>query len=156
MANPVTKHPVVVEKANDRQIANARSMQVAKAGRLMTRLERNAQGKLKTPMTSQQIKAAEVFLDRIWPKLSAITIIEDTNELEGMSRDELAQRAAGLIRSNPQLAQLTDIITAVNLQGLVGEASFVSEKESDAEVINFPDKKDEGVVTTPPKEDEQE
>jgi hypothetical protein len=41
---------------------------------LVTRLQSNAFGKLKNPMTRDQIKCAEILLDRTLPKLSALQV----------------------------------------------------------------------------------
>lgn len=44
---------------------------------LLERLERNAMGELDPPMTSQQIKSAEIALKKAIPDLQAITISGD-------------------------------------------------------------------------------
>lgn len=44
-----------------------------KASVLMDRLQKNAMGELEPPMTSQQIKSAEILLKKTVPDLSAVT-----------------------------------------------------------------------------------
>lgn len=45
-----------------------------RTGLLITRLQNHALGKLKKPMTSQQIKAAEILLARTLPTLQSVNV----------------------------------------------------------------------------------
>jgi hypothetical protein len=130
MGKAVTQHPAYTEKLTNRQLATAREKQARKASTLMTRLRKCAEGKIK--MSSQEIRSAEVWLKKVWPDLSAVQITDSGNEFDGMDRQQLIDRVSGLITAHPELAVMTDMLTAVNLNRLVGDAKF--EEIEDAEV----------------------
>lgn len=54
------------------------------------------------PLKPTQIKAAEVVLDRLVPRLSA-TEITEVNELDSLSREEVLTRIQSLLQSDPTL-----------------------------------------------------
>lgn len=76
-------------------------------GNLMERLQAAAEGKEGRELNAMQIKASEVLLDRLVPRLSA-TEITEVNELDTLSRDDILARIQLLLRSDPSL--LTELV----------------------------------------------
>lgn len=79
------------------------------ASSIMNRLKNHGDGKLEKPLDQTQIKAYEVILDRIAPKLSAV---EQTtvNEWDNMSEDQLWGQIQALILSKPEyIARLREL-----------------------------------------------
>lgn len=54
------------------------------------------------PKSANQIKCAEIVLDRFVPRLSA-TEITEVNELDSLSREEVLTRIQSLLQSDPTL-----------------------------------------------------
>lgn len=69
---------------------------------ILNRLKNHGDGKLEKPLDSTQIKAYEVILDRIAPKLASV---EQTtkNEWDGMSEEDIKSTVRALILSHPEL-----------------------------------------------------
>lgn len=51
-----------------------------KASVLLDRLQKNALGELQPEMTSQQIKSAEICLNKVVPNLSAVTVANEDDK----------------------------------------------------------------------------
>ena len=95
------------------QYVQARADRRAKEGRdawreqlrisqLMKRLVDCGEGRIS--LTPTQIKALEVVVDRLVPRLSSTEVVE-TNELDSLSRDEILGRIQALLAANPDLLQ---------------------------------------------------
>jgi hypothetical protein len=77
-----------------------------RAGNILARLEKHlGEGKVDeelVPLLPTQIKAAEIILDRILPRLSAVEQTQ-VNELDTMSREDLLTRIKSLLDTDPTL-----------------------------------------------------
>ena len=71
-----------------------------KASMLLNRLRDHGDGKIK--LTATQVKAIEVILDRITPKLSAVEQTV-TDARDSMSEDQLVAQLSALFASKPDL-----------------------------------------------------
>lgn len=87
-----------------KQSRSARWRESIQASSIMNRLKNHGDGKLEKPLDSTQIKAYEVILDRIAPKLSAVEQT-NVNEWDQMSEEEIKETVRALILSRPELLQ---------------------------------------------------
>jgi hypothetical protein len=69
-------------------------------GKLLAKLEADMDGKVE--LSASQIKAAEVVLDRLVPRLSSIEQTE-VNEMDSLSREDILSRIQTLLQSDPTL-----------------------------------------------------
>ena len=69
-------------------------------GKLLAKLEAHMDGKVE--LSASQIKAAEVVLDRLVPRLSSIEQTE-VNEMDALSREDILRRIQALLQSDPTL-----------------------------------------------------
>jgi hypothetical protein len=72
------------------------------ASSILNRLKDHGDGKLQKPLEATQIKAYEVILDRIAPKLSAVEQT-NVNEMDAKSPEEVLGLVRALITANPEL-----------------------------------------------------
>lgn len=96
------------------------------ASSILNRLKDHGDGKLQKPLEATQIKAYEVILDRIAPKLSAV---EQTNvgEHEAKSPEQLVEQVRALITANPELLAKLNLtakpVLAASSEGKEAEAA---------------------------------
>ena len=64
-------------------------------------------------MTPMEMKASEIFLRKCLPDLSMVQQVE-SDSTDGMSRGEISDSIQGLLENNPQLAQVSGLLTAIN------------------------------------------
>ena len=95
---------------------------------LVNRLKKHARGEIE--MSPTQIRAAEILLDRVIPKLSAVeqTVIDPA---ASMSEAEILAQLMDLARKHPQIirklaAQMTPVIAAQQGDAGEGEAKHVA------------------------------
>ena len=87
-------------------VARRMNLKLARAEKIMNRLEAHAEGNLE--LTNSQIRAYEVMLERLMPKLQAIEMIVETEEQR--SEKELPAELQGLLVSNPELKSVLDTL----------------------------------------------
>jgi hypothetical protein len=102
---------VTQEKLNRRQDLEVRTNQMQNTSALMTRLTKCALGEI--TMTSAQIAASRIFLDKTLPNLQATAIVED-GEFDNLTREELLGRVQGVFENNPELVQISGLDSAVD------------------------------------------
>jgi len=73
-----------------------------KVSQLMKRLVDCGEGRISLNPT--QIKALEVVVDRLVPRLSSTEVVE-TNELDSLSREEILGRIGAILVADPTLLQ---------------------------------------------------
>lgn len=133
MARPATKHPAEVIELTTRQVANIRAAQAQKTSKVLGRITAFALGEefegKKVKMTSQELKAAEIHLRKTCPDLSAMVVMDGGNDFDHLSREDLIERVAGMIRANPMLAQASQLLGAVSEQAVVAEVIPISEDD---------------------------
>ena len=61
-------------------------------------------GERRISLNPTQIKALEVVVDRLVPRLSSTEVVE-ANELDSMSREEILARIAAILAAEPSLLQ---------------------------------------------------
>jgi len=109
-----------VEKLKRGQELDARTASLRFANRLMSRMAYTAlgvkvdeNGKKVKPMTTVQLRSAEIFLRKVLPDLSTVQQVEK-DELDDMSRSETLELLGQLVSNNPLLLKNPDIQHAVN------------------------------------------
>ena len=108
MAKPATSLKAFRAKSvlTKRQQDDSRHRMMTRVSKMVNRIADCADGKLE--MTSAQLKAAEMLLNRTVPVLSAIPMIND-DDTEDLSREEIEARIKQKIEDSPMLGILAGL-----------------------------------------------
>lgn len=111
---------------------------------LLNRLKDHGDGKVR--LSGTQVKAIEVILDRITPKLSAVEQTV-TDSRDSMSEDQLLAQLSALFAAKPELLARINALHAA--AALVSESSSAIDSARAGETASAPDQATAGVE--PPK-----
>ena len=88
--------------------------------RIVKRIGEQALGELKDSegnpyvMNAAEMRACEIIMKKTLPDLSMVQMVDDKDDLDGMSRQEMQLMLNNMMESNPQLAKLSGLAGAVD------------------------------------------